>query len=94
MEKKSMTRDHAGRVIGREIIEKESLRREASGRHLGGIWEASGKHLGCIWVCPSGALGFGRLGSRAPHETCVTAFFCKLLALSLGAIAQKLETMP
>jgi len=45
MEEKSMTRNHGGGIIGRGVIEKESLRREASGRHLGGIWEASGKHL-------------------------------------------------
>ena len=42
MEEKSMTRNHGGEVIGRAIIEKESLRREASDRHLGGIWEAAG----------------------------------------------------
>ena len=34
MEEKSMTRNHRGGMIGRGIIEKESLRR-ASGRHLG-----------------------------------------------------------
>ena len=36
-----MTRNHGGGVIRRGIIRKESLRREASGRHLGGDWEAS-----------------------------------------------------
>ena len=46
--------------MGREIIEKGSLRGEASerhlagigqapGRHLGGIGEASGRHLGGNW---------------------------------------------
>jgi hypothetical protein len=54
MEEKSMTRKHGGRIIGRGRIEKDSLRREASGRHLreifeaSGIWEASGRHLGGI----------------------------------------------
>ena len=44
MKEKSMTRKHGGGIIGRGIIEKESLRREASGRHLGNVchWEASG----------------------------------------------------
>ena len=32
--------------MGRRILEKKSLRREASGRHLGGIRGASGRHLG------------------------------------------------
>ena len=32
--------------IGRGIIVKESSRREASGRHLEGIWKASRRHLG------------------------------------------------
>ena len=41
MEEKSMTRNHEGEIIGRGIIEKGSLR-EASGRHLGGMWEAPG----------------------------------------------------
>ena len=41
MEKKSMTKNHEGEIIGRGIIDKGSLR-EASGRHLGGIWEAPG----------------------------------------------------
>ena len=36
-----MTRNHEGDIIGRGIIEKGSLR-EASGRHLGGMWEAAG----------------------------------------------------
>ena len=40
-----MTRNHGGGLIGREIIEKESLRKAASRRHLGGIWKASGRHL-------------------------------------------------
>ena len=30
-----MMRNHGGGIIGREIIEKESLRGEASRRHLG-----------------------------------------------------------
>ena len=42
-----MTRNHGGGIIGREIIEKESLRGEASRRHLGGIW--SRRYLGGIW---------------------------------------------
>jgi hypothetical protein len=37
MEGKLMTRNHGGGIIGRGVIEKKSLRREASGRHLGGI---------------------------------------------------------
>ena len=41
MEEKSMTRNHEGEVIGRGIIGKGSLT-EASGRHLGGMWEATG----------------------------------------------------
>jgi hypothetical protein len=45
MHEKSMTRNHGGGLIGREIIEKESWREEASGRHLRRIWEASEKHL-------------------------------------------------
>ena len=43
-----MTSNHGGGVIGGEIIEKESWREEASGRHLGGIWrhlESPGRHL-------------------------------------------------
>ncbi len=36
-----MTRNHEGKIIGRGIIEKGSLR-EASGKHLGGMWEAPG----------------------------------------------------
>jgi hypothetical protein len=39
-EEKSMTRNHGGGIIGRGIIKKEPLRREVSGRHLGGIWDA------------------------------------------------------
>ena len=35
MKEKSLTRNHRGKVIGRRIIEKESSRRAASGRHLG-----------------------------------------------------------
>ena len=35
MEEKSMTRHHGGKIIGRGIIERESLRMEA----LGGIWD-------------------------------------------------------
>ena len=42
MEEKSMTRNREGEIIGRGIIQKGSLR-EASGRHLGGIWEACGR---------------------------------------------------
>jgi hypothetical protein len=49
MEEKSMKRNYGGGIIGRGIVEKESLRREASGRHLGGIWEESLKHLGGIF---------------------------------------------
>ena len=41
-----MTRRHGGGIIGREIIEKELVRAEASRRCLGGIWEASERHLG------------------------------------------------
>jgi hypothetical protein len=37
MEEKSMTRNHGGGIIARGVIEKELLRREASGEHLGGI---------------------------------------------------------
>ena len=47
MKEKSMTKNHGGSV-GRGIIEKEALIREASERHLGGVWEAPGKHLGSI----------------------------------------------
>jgi len=43
-----MTRNHGGGIIGRGVIEKESLRREASGRHMGGNWGASGRHLGGV----------------------------------------------
>ena len=43
-----MTRNLGGGIIGRGIIQKESLRREASGKHLGGIWEVFGRHLGGI----------------------------------------------
>ena len=43
--------------MGREIIEKESLRGEASERHLGGIWEAPGRHLGGIWEASERHLG-------------------------------------
>jgi hypothetical protein len=52
----SSKRNHGGESIERAIIEKESLRREASGRHLGGIWYASGMHLGSIWEAST--LGF------------------------------------
>ena len=31
--------------------------REASGKHLGGIWEASGRHLGGIWKASGRYLG-------------------------------------
>ena len=39
-----MMRDHEGGIIGRGIVEKESLRSmwEAFGRHLADIWEAPG----------------------------------------------------
>ena len=49
-----MTRNHEGEIIGRGIIERESLRRNHGGaiieevawrNHLGSIWEPSGKHL-------------------------------------------------
>ena len=56
-----MTRNHGRGIIGRGIIEKESLRRNrergikvgqslrkrhgASGEHLGALWEASGMDL-------------------------------------------------
>ena len=43
--------------MGREIIEKESSRGDASERHLGGIWEASGKHLRRIWEASGRHLG-------------------------------------
>jgi hypothetical protein len=42
MEDEGMTRSHGGGIIGRGIIEKESLRRETSERYLGGISEAPG----------------------------------------------------
>jgi len=57
MEENSMTRNHGGGIIGRGIIEKESLRRKVCGRHLGGIWEASGKHLGGILEASEQHLG-------------------------------------
>ena len=41
MKEKSIKKNHGGGIIGKGIIEEESLRRKASGRHLGGIWEAS-----------------------------------------------------
>jgi hypothetical protein len=41
---KTMRRNHGGEIIGRGIIEKESLRRGASWKHLGCIWEASGRY--------------------------------------------------
>ncbi len=41
-----MTRNHGGVIIGRGIIEKESLSREAFGKHLGSIWKAAGRLLG------------------------------------------------
>jgi hypothetical protein len=56
MEEKSMKRNHEGEMIGRRIIEKESLRRHRGGeimeqqslrREHGGIsWGASGSPLG------------------------------------------------
>ena len=56
MGEKSMTRSHGGGNMGRETIEKESLRGEAaesSGKHLGtfgihfgALWEPFGRHLG------------------------------------------------
>ena len=53
-----MTRKDGGRIVGgRGIIVKETLRREASGKPLGGIWEASGRHLG------------GTLDSRRPWSS-------------------------
>ena len=51
--------------IGRGVIEKESLSREASGRHLGGIWKASGRHLEGIWEASGKYLG-GIWDSRRP----------------------------
>ena len=39
MQEKAMPRNLGGGIIGREIVEKESLRGEASRRHLGGIWD-------------------------------------------------------
>ena len=33
MKEKSMTKNHGGGIIGGAIIERESLKREASGRH-------------------------------------------------------------
>ena len=59
MEEKSMTRNHEGGIIGRGIIEKESLGRHRGGEimeeqplrreHGGIISGASGSPLGSIW---------------------------------------------
>ena len=62
MEEEAWKRHHGGgileeeswrRNLGRGILEEESWRRylEASGRHLGGIWEASGR---VIWEASGG----------------------------------------
>ena len=58
-----MTKNHAGGIVGRGIIEKESLRQkswrrnhggaiieeETWRRHLGALWEASGMVMEIIW---------------------------------------------
>ena len=58
-----MTSNCEGAIVGRGIIEKESLRRNRGGEimeeqslrskhggdNLGSIWELCGKHLGCVW---------------------------------------------
>jgi len=41
----SMEEDSLQCMHGKAIIEKESWREEASGRHLRRIWEASERHL-------------------------------------------------
>ena len=50
-----MTRSHGGGNMGRETIEKESLRGEAaesSGKHLEAIWDPFRSPLGAIWETP------------------------------------------
>ena len=82
-----MTRNHGGGIIGRESIEKESLRGKASSmwdaseRHLGGIWEASGRHLGGIWEAAGRHLGLqAAMGlQEAPNlkNRCPSQLKCK-----------------
>ena len=60
-----MTTNDGGRIVGRGIIKKASLRREASARQLGGIWKASRRHLGGIWELSGRHMG-GTLDSRRP----------------------------
>ena len=65
MEEKSMTTTHAGGIIGRGTIEKESLNGELSWEHIGASekhWEVFGRHLGGIWEAS------GRL-QEAPRDS-------------------------
>ena len=75
MEEKSMTRNHGGGIIGRGIMEKASLRREASGRHLGDIWEGNWEASGRQHLRQGGKWGSRRpWGSRRLHTTIDAAF--------------------
>ena len=64
-----MKRNHGGGIIGRGIIEKYALRREASGRHMGGNWGASGRHLGGIWEASRTPGGHGAPGSLKSQKS-------------------------
>jgi hypothetical protein len=85
-----MTRNHGGRIVGRGIIEEESLRREACGRHLGGIWEVSGTHLGGIWEAPWTPGGHGAPGGSESQKSMPSQLGCKssIKILILHAVSE------
>ena len=64
--------------MGRETIEKQSLREEASessGRHLGAVWDPFRSHLGAIWEPFGRHLGGWRLKRHLEarsHIMCLT----------------------
>jgi hypothetical protein len=70
MKEKAMTSNHDGETIGRGIIEKESLGGHRGGitmeeQSLRGIGEASGMHLGGIWD----TLGDSQMLQEAPESS-------------------------
>ena len=76
MKKKSMTKNHGGKIIGGAVVDKRQLRRSHwKENHREeiieerGIWEVSGSYSGDIWEASETPGGLGASRGSKPQES-------------------------